>query len=68
MRRTREQQGLVWGTIISMSDDLYPLIVTADCGHAASVVSEAEQAAFEEDHRVRCDATEFLEQVDNFKL
>jgi len=50
----------------SMSDDIYPLTVTASCGHAMAVRSKEEQEEFEADHRERCNADDqFVEQVDN---
>lgn len=52
-----------------MGDDLYPLTVTAvPCGHFMKVVSKQQQEAFEEDHRKRCGAEDFTEQVDNKRL
>jgi hypothetical protein len=53
----------------SMSDDLYPLTVTAfPCGHSMLVTSKQEQADFEKDHRDRCNAEDFNEQVSSNKL
>ena len=51
-----------------MNNHFYPLTVHASCDHSMVVTSKEQQDAFEEDHRERCDATEFSEQVDEVRL
>lgn len=52
-----------------MSDDFYPLTVQAfPCGHSMPVTSKEQEEAFEADHRERCGADEFSQQVDNKAL
>jgi hypothetical protein len=49
-----------------MSDDMYPLTVTASpCEHSMKVTSRKEQEAFEASHREDCGADEFSETVDH---
>jgi hypothetical protein len=52
----------------TMNSHFYPLTVHASCGHSMSVTSKEQQDAFEKDHRERCGATEFPEQVDEVRL